>query len=461
MSKGRARTFLRFFIDSIKGVEYDYTTGNMAKAVLLLSIPMILELSLESVFALVDMYFVGKLGPNAIATVGLTEAVITLVYSFAIGISTAATAIVSRRTGEKNSVEAARSGAQSITLALIVSFVISVFGCVFAEEILGVMQASDELIQQGASFTRLMFAGSASIMLLFLINGIFRGAGNPSIAMKSLWLASALNIVLCPLLINQFGLIGAAMATVAGRTSGVIYQCFKLFGKNSSLFMSRHFFKLDKEIFKSLIQLSWPATLQFIIASGSWIVLAGLVSDAGGTNASAGYQVAIRNVVFFILPAWGVSNAAATLVGQNLGAKQIARAEESVVLTAKINAIFMGAVMLLFLLAADPIISLFTEDAAIQAYGAYALRIIGLGYVFYGIGMVMTQALNGAGDTRTPTLINFFGFWVFQVPLAWWLTKGLALGATGAFIAIPVAETAIACAAWYYFKKGKWKSISV
>lgn len=461
MSKGRLQSIIAFLKDSIMGVEYDYTTGSIVKAVVLLSVPMILELSLESVFALVDMFFVGKLGPNAIATVGLTEAVITLVYSFAIGISTAATAIVSRRTGEKNTSEAARSGAQAILLALLVSVVISILGCVFAEEVLAMMQASDDLIKQGVSFTRLMFAGSASIMLLFLINGIFRGAGNPTMAMKSLWLASAINILLCPLLIHAFGLIGAAMATVIGRTSGVIYQCFRLFGKKGTLHLEKRFFKFDVSILKSLFQLSWPATLQFIIASGSWIVLAGLVADAGGTEASAGYQVAIRNVVFFILPAWGVSNAAATLVGQNLGAKQINRAEQSVIITAKINAVFMGAVMLLFLFAANPIIGLFTDDPAIQAYGAQALKIIGTGYIFYGIGMVMTQALNGAGDTKTPTLINLFGFWVFQVPLAWWLTKGLTLGPSGAFIAIPVAETLIACAAWYFFRKGKWKSISV
>ncbi len=461
MSTGRLRSVFAHLRDSIRGAEYDYTSGSIPKAVLLLSVPMILELSLESVFALVDMFFVGKLGSNAIATVGLTEAVITLVYSFAIGISTAATAIVSRRTGEKNTREAARSGAQAILLALFISIIISVLGCVFAEEVLAMMQASDALIQQGVAFTRLMFAGSASIMLLFLINGIFRGAGNPTMAMKSLWLASAINIVLCPLLIHHFGLIGAAIATVAGRTSGVIYQCIALFGKKGTLQLEKGFFKLEVPILESLLQLSWPATLQFIIASGSWIVLAGLVSDSGGTEASAGYQVAIRNVVFFILPAWGVSNAAATLVGQNLGAKQSERAEQSVIMTAKINAIFMAAVMLLFLCVANPIIGLFSDDPAIKSYGAYALRIIGSGYIFYGIGMVMTQALNGAGDTKTPTLINMFGFWFFQVPLAWWLTKGLMLGPTGAFIAIPIAETAIACSAWYFFKKGKWKTISV
>jgi len=457
----RTHSIFQAIRQSLSGVEYDYTTGSIPRAVFLLAVPMILELSLESVFALVDMYFVGKLGRDAIATVGLTESVITLVYSLAIGISTAATAIVSRRTGEKEKTEAARSGAQAITLSLFISLLISIFGVIFADDILRLMQASESTVEVGTSFTRVMFAGSASIVLLFLINGIFRGAGHPAMAMKSLWLASAVNIILCPILIHYFGLIGAAFATVIGRTSGVLYQCYHLFIKQASLNFSSELFSLDLSLIKSIIALAWPATLQFIIASGSWIVIAGLVADSGGTDASAGYQVAIRNVVFFILPAWGVSNAAATLVGQNLGAKQVQRAEDSVMLTTKVNVVFMSLVMLIFLVAAEPIVALFANDPAIMKHGAYALRIIGLGYVFYGIGMVMTQALNGAGDTKTPTWINFIGFWLFQVPLAWWLTKGLMLGPTGAFIAIPVAETVIALSAWYFFKKGKWKTITV
>jgi len=446
---------------SLNGEEQDYTQGSIRKAVILLAIPMILELSLESVFALVDMFFVGKLGQNAIATVGLTESVITLIYSIAIGLSTAATAIVARRIGEKNPEDAALAGAQSLIICLLVTVVISITGVVFAGNILSLMGANATVVHDGAIFTRIMFGGSLGIMLLFLINGIFRGAGNAAIAMKSLWLASLINIILCPVFIHFLGLKGAAIATVIGRSSGVVYQCYWLFnGKGTLKFKLKHF-NINTTIIKSIIKVGWPATLQFIVASGSWIALARLVAETGGTAASAGYQIAIRNMVFFILPAWGLSNAAATLVGQNLGAKQIERAQKSAVLTAKYNASFMGFVMILFLVFAHPIVSFFTQDEAIIRYGVQALRVFGSGYIFFGISMVMTQALNGAGDTRTPTIINFVCFWLFQIPFAYFLSVGLDLKATGAFIATPVAETMIALIAWYYFRKGNWKTLKV
>jgi putative MATE family efflux protein len=312
-----------------------------------------------------------------------------------------------------------------------------------------------------------MFGSSLVIIMLFLINGIYRGAGDATMAMRSLWIASGINIILCPLLIYgygpfpELGLKGAAIATVIGRTTGVIYQCYHLFGGKRIIHLVRHQFKWDGPVIKTLVEVAWPATSQFFIQSGSWIVLAYLVSKTGSTDASAGYQVAIRNVVFFILPAWGLSNAAATLVGQNLGAKEPGRAEKSVLLTTKYNAIFMGAVMLLFLFFSSPIISIFTNEAKVHAYGVSALQIIGAGYIFYGIGMVMIQALNGAGDSKTPTLINLFGFWFFQIPLAWVLAKGFDMGPIGAFIAIPVAESVLALLAWYYFKKGKWKEVKI
>lgn len=446
---------------SLNGEQQDYTVGSIPRAVVLLAIPMILELSLESVFAVVDMFFVGKLGQNAIATVGLTESVITLVYSIAIGLSTAATAIVSRRIGEKNTDGAAHAGAQSLIVAIVITAAITVAGMVYAADILSLMGASADVVREGAIFTRIMFGGSLAIILLFLINGIFRGAGDAAMAMKSLWLASITNIILCPILIHYFGLKGAAIATVTGRSAGVLYQCYHLFKGSGIVKFHKPHFRYDNELIKSIIKIASPATFQFIIASGSWIVLAKLVADTGGTTASAGYQIAIRNVVFFILPAWGLSNAAATLVGQNLGAKEMHRAEKSVMLTVKYNAIFMSFVMLLFLFFAKTIISLFTQDEAVIAYGAESLRIIGTGYIFYGIGMVMTQALNGAGDTRTPTIIYFIGFWLFQIPFAHFLAYGMNLKSTGAFIAIPVAETLIALIAWYYFKKGKWKEVKV
>jgi putative MATE family efflux protein len=329
------------------------------------------------------------------------------------------------------------------------------------------MGAAPEVVKEGTPFARIMFGSSLVIILLFLINGVYRGAGDAAMAMRSLWIASGINIILCPLLIYgygpfpELGLKGAAIATVIGRSTGVIYQCYHLFGGKRIIHLVRHHFKWDAPVIKTLVEVAWPATSQFFIQSGSWIVLSWLVSKTGSTDASAGYQVAIRNVVFFILPAWGLSNAAATLVGQNLGAKQPDRAAKSVLLTTKYNAIFMGVVMLLFLFLASPIMSIFTKEAEVHRYGVSALQIIGAGYIFYGIGMVMIQALNGAGDSKTPTIINLFGFWLFQIPLAWILAKTFNMGPVGAFIAIPVAETFLALAAWYYFRLGKWKEVKI
>lgn len=460
-SGSKSKRLIAVIKQSLNGEEQDYTQGSIRKAVFLLAVPMILEMTLEGVFALVDMFFVGKLGPSAIATVGLTESVITIIYSIAIGLSTGATAVVARRIGEKDPEAAAHAGAQSLIIALIATFVLSIVGIVFAKDILSLMGASPEVVADGAIFTRIMLGGSLVIIMLFLINGIFRGAGDAAMAMKSLALSSIINIILCPILIHFWGLKGAAIATVIGRSTGVLYQCYHLFKGIGIVEMHAHHFKFDPAVVKSLIAIAWPATFQFIIASGSWIVLAKLVAETGGTEASAGYQIAMRNVVFFILPAWGLSNAAATLVGQNLGAKQLLRAEESVFITAKYNAIFMSFVMVLFLFGAEPIVSFFTSDPQVAAYGIKALRIIGSGFVFYGIAMVMTAALNGAGDTKTPTIINAVCFWLFQVPLAYFLAKVLDFNATGTFIAIPAAETAIALVAWYYFKKGRWKDIKV
>lgn len=464
MTSNNTGTLSKFFHTirlSLNGEQQDYTVGSIRKAIFLLAIPMILELSLESVFALVDMFFVGKLGKNAIATVGLTESVITIVYSIAIGLSTAATAIVARRIGEKDPEAAAKAGAQSILISLMVTVVLSLAGTIFAGQILSLMGASAEVVEQGAIFTRIMFGGSIAIILLFLINGIFRGAGNAAMAMKSLWIASLINIVLCPLFIHFFGLKGAAIATVIGRSSGVLYQCFHLFRGKSILRITKQHFTPDAKLMKALAEVGWPAAFQFIIASGSWIVLAHLVAETGGTAASAGYQIAIRNFVFFILPAWGLSNAAATLVGQNLGAKQAERAEQSVWLTAKYNSFFMGFVTLIFVFFCNPIIRFFSHDEAVIAYGVQCLRLIGMGYIFWGVGMVLTQALNGAGDTKSPTLINFISFWLFQVPFAYLLSKGLGLDSMGVFIAIPAAQVLIAVISWYYFKKGKWKAVEV
>jgi putative MATE family efflux protein len=452
---------------SLNGAQYDYTQGSIRQAIILLALPMILELSLESVFAVVDMFFVGRLGENAIATVGLTESVVTIVYSIAIGLSTGATALVARRIGEKNEEAAAEAGMQAIILSLVITIIISVLGIIFAPHILKLMGAAPEVVREGSSFTRIMLGGSVVIILLFLINGIFRGAGNAAMAMKSLWLASLANIILCPLLIYgygpfpELGLKGAAIATTIGRGIGVAYQLYHLLKGSSTIHLKARHFRVDLKLIRHIADIAWPATFQFIIASGSWIVLAIIVARTGGTEATAGYQVALRNVVFFILPAWGLSNAAATLVGQNLGANQPGRAEKSVMLTAKYNAVFMTGVMLLFVFFAGPIISVFTKDPEVHHIGTVALQIIGTGYIFYGVGMVMIQALNGAGDTKTPTLLNLFGFWFFQIPLAILLATTFDMKETGSFIAIPVAETAIAVAAYIIFRKGKWKSVQV
>jgi len=466
--KNKFSHFISLIGQSLRGGEYDYTQGSIRGAIVLLAIPMILELSLESVFAVVDIFFVAKLGSKATQTVGLTESVITIVYSLAIGLSTAATAMVARRIGEKNPAAAAHAGMQALIMCIIATVFVSTAGLIFAPDILRIMGATPEVVKEGTVFTRIMLGGSVVIILLFLINGIFRGAGNAAIAMKSLWLASLINIFLCPALINgwgplpELGLKGAAIATTIGRGAGVLYQCYYLFwNKKGVINLGKEHFIIDFPLMKSLIKIAWPATFQFIIASGSWIVLSQLVAKTGGEHASAGYQIAIRNLVFFILPAWGLSNAAATLVGQNLGAKRPDRAEQSVLLTAKYNAIFMTGVMLLFIFFAKPIISIFTHVPEDLAYGAQSLQIMGAGFIFYGIGMVMIQSLNGAGDTKTPTRINIVSFWLFQIPLAYLLVKVFKMGVVGAFIAIPVAETFLALAAWYYFKKGKWKEVKV
>jgi putative MATE family efflux protein len=455
------RKILDIIRASLNGEQRDYTQGNMTRAIFLLAIPMILELSLESVFAVVDIFFVSKLGQHAITTVGLTESVISLVYSVAIGLSTAATAVVARRIGEKNPDAAAHAGAQSLIIAFIATTIISILGVVFAGDILSLMGADKNVVTEGAAFTRIMFGGSLVIMLIFLINGIFRGAGDAAMAMKSLWLASLLNIILCPIFIHYLGLRGAAIATVIGRTGGVLYQCYHLMKGSGIIRIRSVHFHYDPVVLKSILKIAWPATLQFLIGSGSWILLSRLVVETGGTAASAGYQIAIRNFVFFMLPAWGLSNAAATLVGQNLGAKSPQRAEQSVYMTTRYSTIFMGLVMFVFLFLAGPIMRIYTRDEEVIRYGILAMRWFGSGNIFYGMGMVMIQALNGAGDTRTPTLINFFCFWLFQVPLAYILAYFFHLKAIGAFIAIPIAETTIALIAWYFFRKGKWKTIQV
>lgn len=454
---------------AIRGEEMDYTSGSLRKAVIMLAIPMMLEMILESVFAVVDLYFVGHLenSSQAIQVVGLTESVLTIIYSLAIGMSMAATAVVARRVGEKNPDAAAHAGAQALLVAVAFTIVLSLTGFFFARDILLIMGASHETSQMGTPFVRIMMGGSMVIMLLFLINGIFRGAGNAAMAMKSLWLANFCNIILCPIFINgwgpipAFGLTGAAIATTIGRSIGVAYQLYHLFSGNGVLKIKNHHWKTDFPVITSIVKIAAPGIFQFVIASCSWIFLANLVATTGGDEGSAGFQTAMRLMMFFLLPAWGMSNAAATLVGQNLGAEKMERAAESVMKTMKYNVMFMALITVFTFTLGKWLISFFTNDAAVREIAVNAIQIISLGYIFYGIGMVMMNAFNGAGDTWTPTWINFFGFWMFQIPLGYLLAKTFALGPTGVFIAIPVAESCIALAAFYIFRKGKWKQKKV
>lgn len=468
-SMGKLSQILSLLKQAFKGEDLDFTKGSMRRAVLLLAIPMMLEMAMESVFALVDLYFVGHLhnSSHAIQTVGLTESVLTVIYSLAIGMSMAATAVVARRVGEKNPEAAGKAGMQAIFVAVCINILISILGLIYATDILLLMGASMETAIQGTPFMRIMMGGSVIIVLLFLINGIFRGAGNAAIAMKSLWIANIANIILCPVLINGFGpipaygLTGAAMATTIGRSVGVCYQLYHLFNGKGVLKIKLAYLKPHWEQIKALLKIATPAIFQFVIASCSWIFLAQLVATTGGDHGSAGYQTALRLMMFFMLPAWGMSNAAATLVGQNLGAKQLLRAEQSVMKTAKYIVIYMVIVMLFTFASGRYFISFFTNDKLIQDVAVNALQIMSIGYICYGIGMVLISTFNGAGDTWTPTWVNLFGFWLFQIPLAYVLAKYFELGPIGVFIAIPVAEAGIAIAGYILFKKGKWKTIKV
>lgn len=454
---------------SLSGKELDFTEGSIRKAVILLAIPMMLEMAMESIFALVDLYFVGHLHNSSIAiqTVGLTESVLTIIYSLAIGMSMAATAVVARRVGEKDPVAASKAGMQAIVVAVSLNLILSFFAFIYAADILILMGASAQTAIEGVAFIRIMMGSRTIIVLLFLINGIFRGAGNAAIAMKSLMIANFANILLCPLLINglgpvpAFGLTGAAIATTIGRGLGVCYQIYHLSNGKGLLKPKLAYFKPHFEQIKALLKIATPGIFQFVIASCSWIFLAQLVATTGGDHGSAGYQTALRLMMFFMLPAWGMSNAAATLVGQNLGAKKIERAEQSVMKTAKYVAIYMLTVMVLNFAFGHFFIAFFSNDPLIREVARTALNIMSAGYIFYGMGMVLISTFNGAGDTWTPTKVNFFGFWLFQIPLAYLLAKYFNLGPEGVFIAIPVAELGIALAGFLLFKKGKWKTINV
>ncbi|MDF0716502.1 MATE family efflux transporter [Muricauda sp. 334s03] len=460
------KKFIQYFWIAISGKETEFTSGSIRKAIFMLSIPMILEMLMESIFALVDIAYVSKVSVNAVATIGLTESVITLVYALAIGLSMAATAVVARRIGEKDVGGARTAAVQAISLGVVISITIGIIGIIYAKDILALMGGEPDLIADGYGYTQFLIGGNITVVLLFLINAIFRGAGNASIAMWALVLSNGLNIILDPMFIFGFGPIpemgvkGAAVATNIGRGTAVLFQLGILFFGWGKIKLVAKDLALNFKVMINLIKVSLGGIAQFLIGTSSWIFLMRIMSEFG-SEVLAGYTIAIRVMMFTLMPSWGMSNAAATLVGQNLGAKQPDRAEQSVWKTGKYNAIFMGTVSLGYLIFANTIISWFNTTPEVVKSGALCLQVIAIGYIFYAYGMVMTQAFNGAGDTRTPTKINFISFWLFQLPLAYISAMVLGWGATGVFVAITSAEVLIAVLAMIWFKKGKWKKVQV
>jgi len=460
------KQFIQYFKIAVTGKTQEFTSGSIRKAVFMLSIPMILEMLMESIFAIVDIMYVSQVSVNAVATIGLTESVITLVYAVAIGLSMAATAVVARRVGEADIKGASNAAVQVIFLGVFVAAIISVIGIVYPKEILSLMGAKPDLIAEGYGYTQVLLGGNVTIMLLFLINAIFRGAGNASVAMWTLILSNGLNIILDPMFIFGFGPIpaygveGAAIATTIGRGTAVIFQLVILFYGYSKIKIGVKDLVFRVGVMLNLIKVSIGGIGQFLIGTSSWVFLMRIMSEFG-SEVLAGYTIAIRVMMFTLMPAWGMSNAAATLVGQNLGAKKPERAEQSVWKTGKYSAIFMGIVSVIYLVFAPEIIVLFNATPDVVKYGSLCLRVIAAGYIFYGYGMVVINAFNGAGDTKTPTYINFVCFWLLQLPFAYVMAITLDFGPVGVFWAITLAEILIAIVAIIWFKKGHWKKVEV
>jgi len=465
-NKVSIKQFFKYLKIAVSGKEQDFTTGSIRRAVFMLSIPMILEMLMESIFAIVDIFYVSKVSVNAVATIGLTESVITLVYAVAIGLSMAATAIVARRIGEKDKEGASQAAVQVIFLGVAVAAFISVIGIIYPKEILGLMGGEADLIEDGYGYTQILMGGNVTIMLLFLINAIFRGAGDASVAMWALIVSNGLNIILDPIFIfglgpvPAYGVQGAAIATTIGRGTAVIFQLFILFYGWSRIKVGFKDLIIRVAVMFNLIKVSLGGIGQFLIGTSSWVFLMRIMSEFG-SEVLAGYTIAIRVMMFTLMPAWGLSNAAATLVGQNLGAKKPERAEQSVWKTGKYSAIFMGIVSIIYLLFAPQIIQLFSLESEVVKNGALCLRIIAAGYIFYGYGMVVINAFNGAGDTKTPTWINFICFWLFQLPFAYLMALTFDFGPLGVFMAITLAEVLIVIIGIVWFKKGYWKSFKV
>ena len=452
--------------ESIRGSHRDYTRGPIGRAILLLAVPMVLEMIMESIFAVVDIFWVSHLGTDAAATVGLTESLMTLVYALAIGLSIGAMAMIARRIGEKNPDGAARAAVQAIALAVIVSIVIGAIGAPLAPKLLALMGGSPWVIEHGSAFTRVMLACNISVVMLFMINAIFRGAGDAAIAMRTLWLANWINILLGPCLIfglgpfPKLGIVGAAIATSIGRGTGAIFALIKLCRSGGRIEIQRHHLRIEPSVIGRLIRLSATGTFQVFIGMASWIGLVRIISSFG-SNAVAGYTFGIRVILFALLPSWGMANAAATMVGQALGAKNPERAERAVWKAGFYNMIFLGVVGLLFIFFAPQIIWFYTDDPNVAHYGVDCLRIVAYGFLFYAYGMVLGQSFNGAGDTWTPTIINLFVFWVWEIPLAYVLSVKVGMGPRGVFVAMMVAFSTLAVVSAAVFRLGRWKKKAV
>ncbi len=452
--------------DAIRGVPHDYTTGNLNRAIFLLAVPMVLEMCMESLFGLVDVFWVARLGADAITTVGLTETALTLVFVIAIGLSVGATAIVARRVGEKDHHGAGEAATQAIIMGLVISAFVAGIGFLFAPDLLRILGGSPSVVLVGTSYTRITLGGSATVFLLFLLNAVFRGAGDAAVAMRVLWVANLVNIVINPFLIfgwgpfPELGVTGSAVGTTIGRGSGVLLQLWILTQGRSSITLGLRHLKANAEVMARMLRLSLTAMFQYLVQMASWIAVVRLIATVS-TAAVAANTLAIKIILFAILPSWGLSNAAATLVGQSLGAKHPDRAEQAVRRTIWFNVAFMGVTGIFFIVFARPIIGVFTSETEVMPIAVTGLRLLAFGNLSYASGMVLTAAFNGAGDTTTPTVLNLISFWAFQIPLAYFLVFQAGLGPMGAWSAVLAGDTLLAILAWIVFRRGTWKTTEV
>jgi putative MATE family efflux protein len=456
------RSFFRDVAEAVSGTEQDFTEGRLSRAILLLAIPAVLEMIMESIFVIADIFFVSRLGADAVATVGLTESVLTIIYAISLGLGTATTSLVSRRIGEKNPDAASKAAFQAIVTGIFVSLVIGIPGFFLSDKLLEVMGASSLIVEKMSGYTRIMISGNVVIMLLFIINAIFRSAGDAAVAMKVLWIGNIINIILDPCLIfglgpfPELGVAGAATATTIGRGTAVLVQFYLLFFGRKRIRLSLKHMSVDFRVILKLLRLSFGSIGQNLISTTSWVALVRIISSFG-SEVVAGYTIAIRIIGFTILPSWGISNAASTLVGQNLGAKKPERAERSVWVTGWVNMILLGVIGAILVLFPQLFIGFFIEDKAVFDSGVEGLRIISLGFIAYGLGMVLVNSFNGAGDTTTPLKINVFAFWMVEIPLAWVLAFKANMRENGVFISIVIAESLMTLIAWLVFRRGKWK----